>query len=90
MMNREKIVNWSSFLTGAAIGGAFGAVAGVLFAPQQGRQTREQVGEWLKEKRDEGSEILARVKQQGQHKAEQLSSALRASRQAYEEVSRRG
>lgn len=38
------------FISGAAIG----TVLGVLFAPKSGRETREQVGSWLNEKREKG------------------------------------
>ena len=90
MVNEEKTGNWSSLMIGAMIGCAMGAAAGVLFAPKSGRQTRERVSDWLQDKRDEGSEILANIKKQGQHKTEQLSAALRAGRQAYAEVSKHG
>jgi gas vesicle protein len=87
MVNGEKIVDGYSFLVGAAVGGALGAIAGVLFAPQRGVQTREQIADWIKERRDEGSDILARVKEQGQHKTEQLSAALKAGRRAFADAS---
>lgn len=38
------------FISGAAIGAALG----VLFAPRAGRETREQLDSWLKEKRAKG------------------------------------
>lgn len=36
------------FISGAAIGAALG----VLFAPKAGRETRKDVSQWLKEKRE--------------------------------------
>lgn len=38
------------FISGAAIG----TVLGVLFAPKAGRETREQMSSWLKEKQEKG------------------------------------
>lgn len=38
------------FLSGAAIG----AVAGILFAPDSGKETRRRMAQWLKERREKG------------------------------------
>lgn len=38
------------FITGAVIG----SVLAVLFAPKAGRETREQMGSWIQDKRDKG------------------------------------
>lgn len=38
------------FISGAAVG----TVLGVLFAPKAGRETREQMNTWLKDKREKG------------------------------------
>ncbi len=37
-----------------AAGAAIGAALGVLFAPKAGKETREQVNRWLKERREKG------------------------------------
>ena len=42
-----------SFLAGVVIGGLVGAAVGLLLAPQAGDQTREQLGEFVDEKRSQ-------------------------------------
>lgn len=64
------------FLTGIALG----AVAGVLFAPRKGEETRKQLGDWLKEKREKSREALA-------ERREQVAAAIEAGKKAYQEKS---
>ena len=79
------------------VGAAIGAGLGILFAPKAGKDTREQIGDWLKERREEGSDLLSRVKEEGGellhrvkedslHKKEAIAAALKAGKQAYMEV----
>jgi gas vesicle protein len=42
-----------------ALGAAVGAALGILLAPKAGKETREDVSEWLKVKREE---VLAKVR----------------------------
>ena len=67
-------------------GAALGAGLGILFAPKAGKDTREQIGDWLKEKREEGGDLLAKIKEEGLHKKEALTAALKAGKQAYAEA----
>jgi gas vesicle protein len=46
-----KDSGFGSFLAGMAIGGLIGAAIGLLLAPSTGEEFREQVGEFVDEKR---------------------------------------
>ena len=81
MSSEDKGANLLFFLTGAAIGAALG----VLFAPKAGRETREQIGDWLQERRDEGGQLLAKLKEEGLHRKEQVTAAVKAGKQAFVE-----
>ncbi len=69
------------FLVGAAVG----AGLGVLFAPKAGKETREQIGDWLKERREAGSDLLEKIKEEGSSKKEAITAAIKAGKQAYNE-----
>jgi gas vesicle protein len=70
------------FVTGAAIGAALG----VLFAPRSGGETREQLGDWLKERREKGADLLSTVKDESLAKKDAVVAAARAAKQAYNET----
>lgn len=81
-MSRDNGNSLLAFLLGAAAG----AAAGILLAPKSGKETREQLGDWLKERREQGAEFLAKVKEEGLTKKDQLASAYKAGKQAYFET----
>ena len=70
------------FLAGAAAGAALG----VLFAPRAGEETREQLTDWMKERRDKGSDLLHKVKDESLAKKEALIAAAKAAKDAYRET----
>ena len=78
-----------STLVGASVGAFVGIVVGVLFAPKSGKETRRQVGDWVREKRDTGSDMLANIKNQALHRKEQVSAAIKAGKDAYQEAGNR-
>jgi gas vesicle protein len=82
MSSEDRGSNLIFFVVGAAIG----AGLGLLFAPKAGKDTREQIGDWLKEKREEGGDLLAKMKEDGLHKKEAIAAALKAGKQAYMEA----
>ncbi len=48
-----------SFLAGAVIGGFIGAAVGLLLAPEKGERLREQVGEFVDERRSAFGEAVS-------------------------------
>ena len=70
------------FLAGAAAG----AVLGVLFAPKAGAETREQLADWVKDRREQGSELLHKVKDESLVKKDALLAAAKAAKDAYRET----
>jgi gas vesicle protein len=67
------------FVTGCAVGAALG----VLFAPQKGEETRKDVGNWLKERREKSKAILQSIKSIVPANKGQLKAAIKAGREAY-------
>ena len=82
MANDERGNGIFYFLTGAAVGAALG----VLLAPRSGRETREELGDWLKERREQGTEFLHKVKDESLAKKEAFVAAAKAAKSTYAEV----
>lgn len=60
-------------LTAFIIGGVIGAVLGILFAPASGKVTRERLGDWLEEKREEAKETLEKLEEEIKKRKEALT-----------------
>lgn len=56
-MNQNK-KPWLFLLGGIAVG----ATLGVLFAPRAGQETRQDVGEWLRLRREKGQKLITELK----------------------------
>lgn len=65
--------NGSNFFTGLLLGGIIGAVLGLLFAPQPGEKTREQ----LREKADEFASLGKSAWEEGKEAATQKGEELK-------------
>ena len=83
------------------IGAALGAIAAVLFTPQSGAETREylrasatdaatqvkdQAGKWRDSARDSARDMLERTKGTLKKKADMVSDAVDAGKQAFREA----
>ena len=82
MAREDSGTNVVFFLVGAAVG----AAAGLLLAPKSGKETREQLADWLDERRERGAELLSKLKEGSVEKREQIQAALKAGKQAYAEA----
>ena len=78
-MNQNK-KPWLYMLFGVAAGAALG----VLFAPRAGVQTREELGEWLRSRREKGQKLITELKNRFPAKGRQH---VNAGRDAKEPVS---
>lgn len=84
-MAREEGTSGLVFL---ALGTALGAALGVLFAPKSGKETREDIAEWLKDRRQKGSELLHKLKEEIPAKKDQFAAAIKAGKEAYKEAAK--
>ncbi|MFA7253675.1 MAG: YtxH domain-containing protein [Patescibacteria group bacterium] len=50
--------NSNKFVLGALLGGAIGAVAGILFAPRSGKETRKIVSKKANDLTEKGKELI--------------------------------
>ena len=71
--NTKRPVN---FLTGMLLGGVAGAVTALLFAPQSGEETRQQIQQKAAELRDQTTATVENTVAQVQSKASQLKADL--------------
>ena len=66
----------ANFLTGVLLGGMAGAVTALLFAPQAGRETRQQIQQKAADLRDQTTSTVENTFAQVQNKASQLKADL--------------
>lgn len=79
MEKTTRRIPWGTI--GLFVGGAVvGAGLGVLYAPKKGEETRKDVKEWLKAKREKTRELYVRSKQTLVQKKDLLTAAIRNRR----------
>jgi len=61
-MAEENQGKFGAFLGGALLGGALGAVLGLLMAPRSGTETRNQLTEGLGDMREKGAKMVEDVR----------------------------
>ena len=66
----------ANFLAGVLIGGMAGAVTALLFAPQAGRETRQQIQQKAADLRDQTTSTVENTFAQVQNKASQIKADL--------------
>ena len=66
-------------------GAVAGAVAGVLFAPRSGKDTRENIGTWLKNRREQTKETISELREKTHLQKDKLLAAVKAGREVYKQ-----
>lgn len=66
----------NSFLTGLLAGAVVGGVIALLYAPQSGKETREQIKQKIDDLENELNDLKANVKNRGDHAKDDLLSKL--------------
>jgi gas vesicle protein len=54
------------------VGGIIGAAIGMLFAPKTGKETREQLGDWMDETKVKAKEKFEKLEEEIKHRKDQL------------------
>lgn len=65
---------WKGAAIGAGVGILAGAIAGILFAPKSGKETREDIKKYLHEMKDEIAKKLEKVGVVSREKYTEISS----------------
>ena len=78
--------NASGVILSFLLGGLVGAALATLFAPRSGRETREMLGERLRETAEKGREVRDKVAGRGREMVEDASDYLKTAK---EDVERR-
>ena len=53
-------------------GGLIGAALGILFAPKAGKETRDQLGDWMEETKEKAKEKIEKLEEEIKHRKDQL------------------
>ena len=80
-MTDDRGSNASGVILSFLLGGLVGAALATLFAPRSGRETREILGERLRETADKGREIRDRVASRGREVVDEASDYLKTAKE---------
>ncbi len=65
--------NRGGTIIGAFVAGALiGAVLGILYAPAEGSETREKIGDWMEETKEKAKEKIEKLEEEIKRRKEQL------------------
>jgi gas vesicle protein len=64
------------FILGAAIGAIAGAVAGILFAPKSGKETRKIIGDKAKDYVEKGKEMVEKGTEATKEKIKEVADTV--------------
>lgn len=84
MSNDERHPGTSGVLLSFLLGALSGAALAILFAPRSGRETREILGERLRETAERGRQLGERAVEKGKEVAEDASSLVDRGRDVLE------
>ena len=84
MSNDERNAGTSGVLLSFLLGALSGAALAILFAPRSGRETREILGEKLRETAERGRQIGERAVEKGKEVAEDATSLVDRGRDVLE------
>lgn len=84
MSNDERNAGTSGVLLSFLLGALSGAALAILFAPRSGRETREILGEKLRETAERGRQLGERAVEKGKEVAEDASSLVDRGRDVLE------
>lgn len=76
--------NGSSVILSFLLGGLTGAALAILFAPRSGKETRELLGERLRETAEKGREIKERVASRSREALDDAAGYVRDRREGFE------
>ncbi|HOZ44728.1 MAG TPA: YtxH domain-containing protein [Candidatus Dojkabacteria bacterium] len=74
-MEDKKPNTTGKVATGLTLGAIFGAIAGLLFAPKSGKETREDIKKFAQDTKEKGEELFEGAKKEVAVKLENLKKA---------------
>ncbi len=83
-MSDDRGANASGVILSFLLGGLTGAALAILFAPRSGRETREMLGERLRETAERGREVRERVVSRGREILDDAGEFVKEQRETLE------